>query len=304
MSFCEQLPVALSETEASELVSEHRLLIDALELEEIYNALIDDFIEFESDVLDAALTYSVRPHQVIDNFDRMRRLFNRRLMHLLTMARSYLHCAPRLLRSILKSEQDATTLVSLSSKQQYDAILGYRVMEGLRNSAQHWGFPIHGIATQSRRVKPDPSRPEMFEFNAFPNVSIDDLEADKQFKRIVLNELRSKSGLGQSFDIRPFARDYIEGLSNIHDVIRKSASANILNADRTVCQNLSRYKELNPNTSCAGIAVVRVMTDETFENIEYISDRPTLRRLSLQNENPRIRHASRSFVTGHARHGD
>lgn len=72
---------------------------------------------------------------------------------------------------------------------EYDARLGYRVMEALRNYVQHRGLPLHSITVGGGWIDTEEGRRRKEKTTLYLNV--DTLAEDKDFKKDVLDELRS-----------------------------------------------------------------------------------------------------------------
>ncbi len=286
--------VELSETEAKKIRSALGGLRAAAELEELYDLLVSDYAEFESTILGSAVEQLVRRARSEEQFDAMRRLFNRRIMHILTVARSYLDCGPRLVGEIVDAYDEGVACFRQLVSAQYDQNLGYRVLEAMRNSAQHHGLPLHGSTLGGAWVAIGQQMQGRMHSYAMPTVSIDELERDKGFKRSVLKELRA---IGKKFDVRDFVRVYLECLSEVQDAVRKFIAGSIVRAHGDVSAAISRWLIANPGRKDLGLAIVDVDDSGRHSNTVPLNLRTFEVAERLKTENRRLANLSVSFIS-------
>ena len=289
--------VEISTLEASQLRMHMDQLSAAAELEELYHLLISDYIEFEATCLTTAVEYSAGRFRTMANYDEMRRRFNSCLMHLLTLTRAYLDCAPKLMMRVTRSEEVRRQIKELMS-QEYDSRLGYRVMEALRNSAQHHGLPLHSFQSGLVWIPSGDKRKGRVHTYSMPTVQVDALTRDSDFKKKILEELRS---FGESFDIRPMVRQYIEGISKIQFVLRLEADQHIHAARSAVATSIERWKavrsQLGDDVDGAPLYIVDVDVDGQLCNEVPLNLRPCEIFDELRVRNPQLANLSISFVS-------
>ena len=120
-----------------------------LSIEEKFGALLQNYEEYERELLSFALRHSLfgtlEWSVGIDDLLTV----NRRLANVLTMARVYVDHTKQHLNSIYGKPNDVAEKLTEAFTASYDRSLGYRVMEAVRNHMQHSGFPIRGITYDS-----------------------------------------------------------------------------------------------------------------------------------------------------------
>lgn len=92
------------------------------------------------------------------------------------------------------------------AKENADEIV--KVMNGLRNYAQHFALAVHGYLLDRRRS----SDGTFLEFEFNPYVYKDDLAKDRDFETI----LAQLPNLPDQLEIKPMVRSYVESLGRIH----------------------------------------------------------------------------------------
>lgn len=190
---------------------------DIIAVEENYESLIENYVEWESTISQHTLEQMITFRIDYDELQAARKLIARRLANLLTSARLYLDTLPKAVKKIFATEDAATmeATVKRETNLQYDARLSYRVMEALRNYAQHAALPIHGVTTHALWDRVD--EPTKMTFAVLPTVDRERLAQDDKFKKSVLLEISQL----EQIEFKPMVREYIEGVSAVHDKFRK-----------------------------------------------------------------------------------
>ena len=128
--------------------------LSVLFIEEKFDLLAENYLEFEDAMLGSTNRHMVHKDQDYEWFQVERNLFNRRLVNLLSACRSYVDYAKHHVHVVLPGDQAASDKLEAAFSKHYDALLGYRVMEALRNFVQHRGFPIHAVSYSGKWVGP------------------------------------------------------------------------------------------------------------------------------------------------------
>jgi len=116
-------------------------------LEEVWEALIQNYVELEKGLLSAAVNSMVRSDRGYNRSQNDRVLFTRLLSNLLSTANAYLCHTPRYLNKI--NIANLTNSFNLAKKEAYNKSFGYRLMYNLRNYAEHHGPALQGITYSS-----------------------------------------------------------------------------------------------------------------------------------------------------------
>jgi hypothetical protein len=290
--------LVISEQDALVLQQRMQQLIAAADLEELYDLLVSDYLDFEAECLSAALDHSAGRCQSIEDFDRVRRQFNSRMMHLLTLARTYLDCAPKLISKAIGSCTAARRFRELASLE-FDSRLGYRVLEALRNSAQHYGLPLHGLQAGLTWIPNGDLKKGRAHKYLFPTVSLAALARDKKFKkRPVFEELKQ---IGTNFDIRLMVRDYLEGLSTVQFELRLFATLELKRAHQAVEGAIERWKvgrkEVSEEVGERNLFICELDLEGTRKKPTLLTLRPSQMFDQLSNRNPQLANLRLSFVS-------
>jgi hypothetical protein len=262
------------------------VLANALAIEEKYEILICNYMEFEKQILNDTAYCMVRDNTGYSDFFDVRLAMNVRLVNFLTSARLYIDqlnrhvrgCAPDLKGEIVKA---------VFSKE-YDGNPEYRFMEALRNHVQHRGLPIHWMSQGG-------SWTEIGE-NGFLEYSMElasqrsFLEEDGEFKQSVLQELDDK------IDLKMYTRCYVESISNIHDAAREMIAEPVSTARELLQDAHNKYKA-NYNESLVGLSVYTLSGDETMGSFPVLLDWDDI-RIKLQKRNRKAINLKKRYVTG------
>lgn len=189
-----------------------RHVVDA---EEKFAAFMDNYFELEQELLSEALSTLVFPGVGVRSLQSARTLISRRIINLLTSARLYVDSLPQDASKLLSANPTARQKVLQAPSEAYDSLLGYRVMEALRNYSQHEALPVHNWTTSVRQDTDQNSHAIHFSVN--PALDIQRLENAKAFKASVLNELKA---LEKKLELKPFIREYVQGIGYVHHTLR------------------------------------------------------------------------------------
>jgi len=227
--------VDLSPSEFEELRRWRSILLITQGIEEKFGLVLENFWELEETRLRLALrtTEMMTGH---DPFWYGVFLLNRRLVNLLTTCRMYVDQTVADFGR-LSDDPDPTRIKKLFSRQ-YDSLLGFRVMETLRNYAQHQSFPITSAQYYSGWEKFGDQ--DLLSFRANPRIRIEDLEKSS-FKKEVLEELKERKY--EEVDLTLLIREYIEGLSTVHSELRTIEEPLVTSAKMALKSALKRYSE-------------------------------------------------------------
>lgn len=208
----EDLP--LSEEEFKRIEDAERALLNELTIEQRYDLLVSNFIEFQRAIHSAASEYAVRYAFAPNDFDRAAAPTNRTLLNFLSSARAYLD------QVRISSLRDVLPCIEEVIYTEYNSRVAYRVMEALRNYSQHRGLPVHTFSFSGEWVDldhQDDSKGKRMQ-TAVPSLDPRALARDRGFKKSVLDELTALNK--PDFPLLPWVKEYLGSLSTIHSKVR------------------------------------------------------------------------------------
>jgi hypothetical protein len=263
-----QVPeLEISQAEYEALGKAVGTLLNIADVEEKFVTLIDNYFELEQSLLSEAL-------QALVFFGYERRVMqeaqtriSRRIINLLSSTRLYSDSLPRHAKKVLAASSGSLANVLNAPSKAYDTYLGYRVMEALRNYSQHEALPVHNWSVGGHK---DMSvTPMTVNFSVSPALNIERLKASK-FKKSVLDELMALKG---KIELKPFAREYIEGIGEVHHTFRKETELLQKESVDLIANVRAAFQLKFPTTSTSGLGTVplderHIAVGETI----YLSD--------------------------------
>jgi len=288
-------PVDIPEGRYEATVEAKSSLLECLFIEEKFDLLIENYLELEKTLLECALGYLAAP--LLDNrrADGDRALFNRRLLNLLSSARTYAdQVRDQHIPSLLPGA--AAAAVKAAFSKEYDDRIGYRAMDALRNHALHFDAPVHLVNYPSKRVEKGSAT--ALAFSVDPCLRTEDLRRNPKFKRTVLKELEAR---GQTVNLKPLVRQYVEGLWVVHAQVRELVAPRILEWE-TVLERAKSTFLLggNDERSAFLLAASKLREDGTCETSTSLSDKFNEYRRFLEAKNGRLDSLSLRYVTSEA----
>jgi hypothetical protein len=180
-------------------------------------------------------------------FQAPRNTTARKLSNFLSSVRLYQDTVGRHAKSITKDEAVGTAIGTAMSHQ-FDSSLSYRVLDALRNYAQHQTLPIHGFSMDHRWVE-DRSYSE-HEFQ--PVVIVKELARNPDFRKKTLDEIINGP---ETLKLKPMVRDYVESLSTIHEEFRAKTQSSTDQYLNTIAMAKGRLFGKFAGTEDVGLAV-------------------------------------------------
>jgi hypothetical protein len=262
-------------------------------VEEKLDLLLENFLEYEQELLHIALQSSlftaIDDHRVF----REAQLVNRRVINLLTAARMYVdqvkHAVSTYFKSAAGLAPDVATLLSA----EYDEHLEYRIAEALRNHAQHQDLPVHEMAWPS--AWEDMNEPNhRLRFWVKPSIAVDELATAGEFKATVLAELRATGK--KSFPLTPILRRYVESLASVHAKVRESLSGQAALDHGTIEAAMARARS-ELRESLVGLVISAGNDPEKPTEHHYVSERSWIRQQTLIAKNSILGKLSRRYAS-------
>jgi hypothetical protein len=267
--------LALSKNEYDDLVLAREIDFSQVAIENKYQLLLDNYVEFEEDLLRFSLNWAIRTPDPWDALRIAHQLFDRRVLNFLSSARMYLDQIPGVLSTASLHPEVSKEFFKQKTSDQYDSSLAYRVCEALRNYTQHKDLPVHGVSHGFRR-EPDDVNNIIVNYSGL-HLDISKLESDGKFKSKVLDELRKEKDRP---DLKNYLRLYMHSLGLIHLELRKSLNSDSEWAIGLIRNVVARVKAL-PSVDAQSFVFLAIgAEDGTFEPKGPIdTDRFDYRRL-------------------------
>ncbi len=224
-------------------------------------------------------------------------IVSRRIVNILSACTMYLDQSLHHLTTIYGKDSDKVKIAKGKTNYYYDKNFGYRVMEALRNHAQHRGFPIHSIMFSGEWLDIEDKERSRLHHTVIPRISVSALELDGKFKQAVLKEMQEAQNK-QGLDVRPLIREYVECIGLIHEHIREITRTDLMiwesSFDKVIDKVQQEYGQDAPLTSWA--IAMKDEKEQLKERItvhkEFVKRRQTLEKKNAIFVNLRKRYAS------------
>jgi hypothetical protein len=212
-------------------------IAEMVEVEQKLDILLANFQELEEELATRSLRHAFRSDHSHREFYDGKQVLNQRVMNTLTAARLYLDQAHHHVKVFFPDDPARWAELKDKASGQYDSVFGYRLMEALRNFAQHRGLPLQGMTLKQSWIEPEPGDRRLVT-NLAINLITSGLSGDGGLKPAILAELEA---LGEVVDIKQFVRDYIEGICVLHDHFRAMVADRITSARELLAHWKARF---------------------------------------------------------------
>lgn len=276
--------IDIEKGEFEELRRARATLSNALALEEAYDILVSNHLEFERELVYQAAEDMMRSAHTYESLFAMKAVLARRMANLLTAGRIYADQAPRHYAACVNS-QGAKSHVNKLLGEQYDAHFEYRFMCAYRNHVQHFTATVDSLSVGGARDKESMH----LSFVVEPYAEKKRLMLNKEFKKPLLDEMEER------VDLRRMARGYVSALSEVHHQLRNGAQALVDASRHKVSSALSRYEE-ELGQKPVGLHAIHEEKGEEIEAFPLLLDWDETRKW-LVGRNRRLAGLARHYVT-------
>ncbi len=289
--------VPISKEDYDSIREAKRGLLQCVFIEEKFDLVVENYLELEKTIMASVVRHMVQSERGKHRFDLERSLYNRRLVNLLTTARTYVDQATQHLSKIFTSKPARAEELTAEFSRQYDERLGYRVMEALRNFVQHRGLPVHQISHNRTWVGEGENKRLQYSTRFFLDIA--DLSADGKFKKSVLEELED---IGERMNLMPLVRDYMEGLGAVQASIRSNIRPQADMWETLLNEAIASF-DVEDGTPMVGLAAVcrngrgRYAEKESLSK-RFIDYRTILEQKNASLVNLRLRYATNEVESG------
>jgi hypothetical protein len=288
--------IQITESEFLDIEAAKDGLLQALFIEEKFDLVIENLLDLESTMLNSAMRGAYLHDQDWESYQEERGLLNRRLINLLTAARIYIDHVKHHVKRVFSDaheEASAPDLKNLFSRE-YDARLGFRAGEALRNFVQHRGFPVHGITFEMRRMDRAGEDLANLRCGLSPYLLPEELREDGDFKKSVLKELEL---LGNKVDLKMLVRDYVEGIANIHNDIRERVQPRVDRWEEKITAAIVLFKQESPEEGVIALSAIKRNDDgQSLRTVQIFAEFMEYRR-TLRKKNSSFQSLGKKYIT-------
>jgi hypothetical protein len=135
-------------------------------------------------------------------------------------------------------------------------------MEALRNHSQHHALPVHSYSVRRWWDKDHAFSNHEFE----PNISVPELALNPDFKKSTMVEMQKGPDI---LKLKPMLRNYVEGLSTVHQSFRDATQGSVLQQTSVIENNRQRFTSAYPNEPDIAIGTYQADEEGTKVGVEH-----------------------------------
>ena len=288
--------IDITETQYSEYKNAVHILSNCLAIEEKYEIVISNYVNFEKQILDVTAAYMVREHIDYSDFFQVRLGLNILLVNLLTAARLYVDQLPhKISAGRLPCGENAKDIIKGLFSKEYDEHSQYRFMEALRNYVQN----IQGSQCIGLNKDGGGLHMSLMVFWSMTGTYFGSqrvlLEEDGEFKKTVLYEIDEK------VDLKSATRCYIECISNVHCAAREMIEYSANTSRKLLEDAHKQYSEVYDG-SLVGLSACATSDERQISSVSLLLDWDDI-RLRLIKRNRKMVNLRKRYVTGRIEEG-
>lgn len=276
-------PLEITESEYLLLKRSRLVLNAAFSLEENYDLLIGNYLEFENSALSLATSSMARQLSEYHEMFELTAEMNRRAVNFLSSARLFVD---QLLQRVGKCGGNKEEVKKRLSAE-YDDSFEYRFMEALRNHVQHSGSAVHSLSIGGKWVPSQECTRHEHALEVFTQKRF--LALDPSFKKPVLEECPDK------VDTLRATRRYLESLSKVHEFARNNIEDSIAEARASFESAIRKYVAFS-NASPIGLTAYSSSSQDPSNQVAIFLDWDDV-RVKLCKRNRRLHNLSKCVVS-------
>ena len=279
--------IRITEDKYQGLLDAKTTLISIKTIEEIYEILISNYLEFEQETLKLTVSNMISYNDVYEVGFDTRILLSRRLINILTAAKLYLDSLATHASQCSRLDETKDYVKQLKSKE-YDKNRSYRFMETYRNYVQHKGLPIDLVQQYSGWKETEYEVGMEYKINF--SIRKENLLNAREIKKEVLIEME------EQIDLKLCIRSYLESISCIHDEIRKMLEEDV-NISREELTTAIESFNSNFRTKTDSFDIISIDNGEVLSSTAILLNWDEF-RIKLQHKNRKLTKLSKRYATG------
>lgn len=272
-----------------QIKASRQILSHALAIEEKYEIIVANYLDFEREVASELITEMVRRnHEYIDFFN-LRLALNTRLINLLTSIRLYNDQVASHVSSCIPHDDNAKAKVKKLQSDEYNISFHYRFMEALRNYVQHRGLPVHRTSKGGKWTTPEDG---FLEWSLFFCTQKEELVSNGNFKKLVLDEMPDEVNLIVA------TRSYIESISKIHIQVREAIEKRV-QLSRSILDKAIQDYSAAYGKEAVVLFAYEYKDDEITDEVSILTFYDDIRR-KLVKKNRKLVNLKRMYISSQA----
>lgn len=234
----EQTTVPIERGEYKKAKQAQSTALLTLKFESSADKFFRSYEELEATCLEISVHESIRRNHnrdFMESYDT-RSTVERRISTTLSYARGYLDKSASNIRKL--AGRDALKIFKAYRKREYDKHFSYRLMEELRNYAQHSGDSMSGVthynSVETLHADRQDQRDHRLVAVTRPQISVERIQSASRFKPSVARESADFCGKDGGIDLLLHLRRYASCIGAIHEDIRLQVAE--------ICNGAERYQ--------------------------------------------------------------
>lgn len=212
--------VSIDEKRYRAITDAHEGLLERLQIEEIYDIVVLNHLDFEKALLAVALDDMAGRGNDISAMEMDRRQANRAIANLLATGHLFIEVLKGSFTRLFGRDSNELTAIEAAVKAQEATRFGFRAMCCVRHYSQHRGLPVHGAEYSDEWTGSPQELDSTLQHRFSVSISPKTVAKDTRFDRDVLKELEARADTRGRVVLLPLLREYVEALSHLNEAAR------------------------------------------------------------------------------------
>ena len=279
--------IDITAQEYSNVVQARDGLNEVISAEEKFDVLMENYVELEGTLLSIAVRDVAFSNYEYNHILSLRTLISRRMSNLLSSARLYRDAYRQTLKRTLGNQNQETSRLSALLLDADAQPMAFKIIEAVRNYAQHQELPVSKISLSRSRVD------SRVAFCVIPYIDASEVSRGRDIKPDIRAALEL---LGDKANPMDHLREYVEHIGEAHERFRSAVKAQMEIWEKTIIGMIERYKILHPENKDTVLAVgVRTGKDTISGSVHLVRESIQYRKF-LHDKNRSSANLSKRFV--------
>jgi len=278
----------VSESDYQLLVKSRNILSAALSIEEKYDLVLGNFIDFEREAVLLTMDSLTDPSFDYSRAYKVLSTLNRRVANFIYFGKNYTELIPSMAAKCVEDKEAMVARVGLLRSKIYDQSIDYRFAEALRGHITHCADAVHSVTNPTRWTLNADKQADKLVFNIGIHSIKDRLRENSGFKKSVLKEVEDK------IDLKRVARKYMGSISELQDQVRAFVKSSVQEAREVIEDFTEKYAAINDGEAFALAAFSQVHPDSRPLSLSLKWDDI---RIGLEEKNQPIQNIDRRYLS-------
>ena len=262
-------PLEIASEEFYRLKTHANIVRHAISLEEKYDIVLGSYVDLERTLLTLSIEHMLQSQSSLVWMSSSRRRINQHFMAFLSLTKTYFDHGRRHAAGVF-GKRSVEYEAYLQREKNCSDFLPHRIMNQVRNHAQHFDFPVHEIWYGASKLDGGKSSDDnLFAHTITMYLSAKEASLDRDFGAL-LPEIEAAGG---KIDLRKCSAEFLDSLSQFHFQTRATLTPMTELALAECRSAIRRFREVGEENQHYAVHAIAFNPEEQRQEVVPMADR-------------------------------